>query len=106
MKGGILMNQRQKKKYGLQKIKPEELWNLDFTLSKYIYPRLKAFKKMCPNGYPGSLDSCKEWKVILDKIIAAFELLVSEEIYYSNNKKEIINEGLNLFAEYYQSLWD
>ena len=97
------MNNRQRKKYGKQRIKPRELWGLDYTIAKFVYPRLKAFKKIC-DTYPSNLSSFKEWQEILDKMILAFELLYEDRLY-SDEEQIKINEGLKLFAEYYQCLW-
>ena len=33
-------------------IKNSELWSLDTTLTDYILPRIKAFRKMQRHGYP------------------------------------------------------
>ena len=97
------MNQRQRKKYGKTKIKTSELWNLDYTIAKFIYPRLKAFKEIV-NTHPCDI-SFEEWKYTLDKMILAFELLCKDN-WYDDNEQIKINEGLNLFAKYYQHLWD
>ena len=53
-----------------------ELWSLDFTISKFILPRLQAFKKQ-KAGYPGHLTE-KKWDNKLDKMIAAFTLLAKD----------------------------
>lgn len=39
------------KKQGLY-VNPKETWNLDYTIAKFVLPRLKLFKKL-NNGYPG-----------------------------------------------------
>ena len=44
---------------------------------------------------------------ILDKMIWAFYLYISvDSLYWTEEQKQQINEGLKLFAEYFQSLWD
>lgn len=103
-----------------------EIWNLDTTISKFILPRLKAFKEISC-GIPGKLVyefkkkgyssekanqlADKEWDKILDKIIWAFENYNEEpylgaqdfnKIYKEYNDK--LNEGLKLFAEWFRSL--
>ena len=97
------MNNRQRKKYGKQRIKPRDLWNLDYTIAKFIYPRLKAFKEII-NTHPSDM-SFEEWKNTLDKMILAFELLCLDK-WCDDEEQNKINEGLKLFAEYYQHLWD
>ena len=97
----------------------EECWNLDATLSALILPRLIRFRdNHC--GTPGCLfeydekgnilneeEGCQKWERILDKMIWAFYLYISvDSLYRTEEQKQQINEGLKLFAEYFQSLWD
>lgn len=83
----------------------EECWNLDFTIARFILPRLVHFKKI-QHSTPASLSE-KEWNEILDKMIKAFALLTDQEsLFASRKQQETIEEGLNLFAKYFQSLWD
>lgn len=97
----------------------EECWNLDATLSALILPRLIRFRdNHC--GTPGCLfeydekgnilneeEGCQKWEKILDKMIWAFYLYISVgSLYWTEGQKQQINEGLKLFAEYFQSLWD
>ena len=84
-----------------------ELWDLFHHLAEYIAPRLKAFRDNEKFGYPGSLSSGEEWKEILSKMIFAFETIIEDNLWYMNediNKK--VNEGLDLFRQYYLGLWD
>lgn len=97
----------------------EECWNLDATLSALILPRLIHFRdNHC--GAPGCLfeydeegnilneeEGCQKWERILDKMIWAFYLYISaDSLYRTEEQKQQINEGLKLFAQYFQSLWD
>lgn len=97
----------------------EECWDLDATLSALILPRLIRFRdNHC--GTPGCLfeydekgnilneeEGCQKWEKILDKMIWAFYLYISVgSLYWTEEQKQQINEGLKLFAEYFQSLWD
>jgi hypothetical protein len=83
-----------------------DLWDFYTTISSFILPRLKRYKKInaC---YPCSM-TCKEWNEILDKMIIAFELCLDEEIKEVEEEEkdqEKIREGLELFAEWFQHLW-
>lgn len=62
------------------------------------------------NGYPYNL-TFEKWDTILEKIQIAFELIVKgEEDYIEEQDKAIykkaIDEGLDLFREYFFNLWD
>ena len=87
-----------------------ELWNFDSTISAFILPRLKMFKKI-HHGYPGELTP-KQWVKTIDKMIVAFEMVADDDLKYNNTKADYkrnmkkIDEGLQLFAKWFLSLWD
>jgi hypothetical protein len=85
-----------------------ELWNLDTTIAKFIYPRLIAYKAMGQNSYPGKLESVEQWNKVLDKMIFSFHFLSGDEKFQSFEEDEWTNvdEGLALFAEHFGSLWN
>ena len=113
-------------------IKEQELWSLDATLTDYILPRIKAFRKMKRQGYPAGLIDVSasdgvgdgwdgwavvesnqeerelaEWENILHDIENAFQLLKDGETHdRSKAQHEVIIKGLGLFAKYYEHLWD
>lgn len=80
----------QKVRYGVSN---EECWNLNSTLTKYILPRLKHYRRMDRCGIPNSMylkchpmngDSyddvvIKEWNDILDELIWTFEYIDDPE---------------------------
>ena len=93
------------------KFSKKELLNLDETLAKYIYNALYAFKHM-RRGVPVRFDSEKEWEETLDKMLWAFKeineghfgnVYPSQEEIAKENK---IREGLYLFADHFECLWD
>lgn len=82
-----------------------ETWNLDGTISKFIYPRLAAFiedtkRLQC---HPGNI-SFDEWVEILEKILNGFELLASDA-ENTEDENTIIEESLDLFRKYFHNLW-
>lgn len=102
-----------------------ELWSLDFSIARFVLPRLKAFRQQKINGVPASFlskdggDSPEEvdkaieaWKAEIDKMILAFEIIaepdyeVAEEKYgdwKSQDKKT--KAGLTSFAKHFLNLW-
>lgn len=86
----------------------EELWSLDVTIAKFILPRLKRFKKTT-DAHPNSLDENK-WDAILDKMIFSFDFIATDKMWKIENMKDEkmwkkVNEGLELFAKWFNSLW-
>jgi len=103
-----------------------DMWDLDHTLALIILPALKQLKAT-RNGHPcgilpdpngetelgkpcGNCGCEKEWDIILDKMIWSFEQVLDDDIlvhapdaYKAYQKK--VQEGLELFGKYYQSLW-
>jgi len=115
-------------------IKEEELWSLDATLTDYILPHIRAFRKMERHGWPADLigtekdykheqrdeaeSDPKKWEVyaarnmakwddILRCIELAFSLMSkSESFERSNQANKDVKIGLELFAKHYEHLWD
>ena len=85
---------------------PSDTWNLDYSISVFVLPRLKFFRNNM-YVYPAKLGE-KKWEEILDSMIAAFELLVDEDTCFGSDeeKSKIINKGLKNFAKYYRALWN
>lgn len=86
----------------------EVTWNLDVELATWLLPRLKRFKEISP-VVPYDLTE-QEWNEILNKIILALELTITkfdnttlEENLNERYKK--VEEGINLLAKYFESLW-
>ena len=97
---------KQKKKYGFS---DDETWSLDATIVIFILPRLKRFRDIIADGagYPTDLTK-DEWVSILNKMIEAFELMFKECIdgyIITEDDQKKINQGLHLFADYFQALW-
>ena len=107
-------------------IKESELWSLDATLTDYILPRIKAFRKMERHGYPvlgkdiekvddDSADDKRheaDWENILFDIEKGFEahksLTAADFATHAEEfwAEETMQKGLRLFAEHYGHLWD
>lgn len=82
-----------------------DLWNLDNTLAKLILPRLRRFRDVA-SGYPADLERDAQWKTELAKMITAFETIADDERCYSPQEQAWVQEGLDLFAKRFRSLWD
>jgi hypothetical protein len=152
-------------KNGYQKISVEierhDTWNMAYTLAYIIYPmllKLKEEKQGIPNEFANAggekyLDQmsfdfyeeshdwafeekCKQWDIVLDKMIWSFEQLLDDdwESKYHHGKHETewiqcddqtlnpgghwydhdghllhisrMQEGFELFGKYFQNLWD
>jgi len=92
---------RQRKQWGFC---DEDCWNLFYVIAKFVLPRLVRFREMPRVSYPNGL-STKQWSCILDKIIAAFKILVKDDLA-SNKEACIVRHGLKLFAKWFEHLWD
>ena len=102
----------------------EEVWEFHYHATRYIYPRLVMFKDRYTATCPGLLlsemfPSIREftdeqekmahdrWFEILDTMIYAFGKLMDESpSLRTDEANQRIEDGLFLFAKYYQSLWD
>jgi hypothetical protein len=99
----------------LGKITKYDVWNLDVELAHFLIPRLKRYKKT-KKGIPALFidddyidenwdKHKKEYNLILDKIIRAFELIKSDDFENIEKDSEVIEEGLKLFIEHLQGMW-
>jgi hypothetical protein len=82
-----------------------DTWSLDSTFGRWISPRLKRFKKLnngCPNGL-----TAESWNAILDIMIEAFEYIGSDKYWGARTDKmnAKIEQGLDLFRQYFFCLW-
>lgn len=81
-----------------------DIWSLDFTIAKFIAPRLKLLRKE-EMGYPSNM-TLESWNADLDKMIAAFEFASSEGRWSAPHKEyDKHQDGINLFAKHFWSLW-
>ena len=95
-----------------------EHFNLDTSLSLYIYSQLCYFRDYPMTcGTPCGLTH-EKWEEIVNAMIEAFRLLIVEEDcserwtmseqewkHKSKNKQKKINYGLRMFIKYYSNLW-
>ena len=108
------MNKRIRKKKGTSKVRPEECYDLDFTICKFIIPRLYKFKDINVNSRPIDFKSIEEWHKVVDKIILSFEIMKNfKDLKYLRASKKEFNkliekyeEGMELFKKYLGDLWD
>jgi len=82
-----------------------ETWSLTDTICHFILPRLKRFKE-CGNGIPAILEE-EEWNEILDKMILALKLTSKDKgsRIWTDEEEKQVDEGLDLFREWFMALW-
>lgn len=83
-----------------------EMWDLDVSLAEFIHPRLERFREITNcNPFGVGEEYQNQWYDILDKMILAFRLSRSLRPN-TKEEEEKIREGLELFAKYFNCLWD
>lgn len=82
-----------------------ETWSLTDTICRFILPRLKRFKEINAST-PAQLTEV-EWNLILDKMIIAFTLTSRDggTRIFSIEESKQIDDGLDLFREWFMALW-
>ena len=93
-----------------------DVWNLDYTLACIIHPalvRLKEIKHGYPELFEDGMVTPHYWDRqlhfdIMDKMIYSFEQIAEDKLFDITDQKqwEEIQEGIDLFAKHYTSLWD
>lgn len=109
----------------------EDTWNLDYSIACFVLPRLCYYRDNIESvpcstynthSIVTDIDNMEinKWKNILNKMIEAFyftiifdkdldsETINNEDKYNSimNERSVKIKDGLKLFAEYFNDLWD
>ena len=128
------MKKRQRKKWLKKHgkyIPCSDLCGLDVTIAKFVLPRLRKFKKKSM-GYPGigEMNTPEKWDEALDKMMLAFEYVLNWDEWWIDNprydffnasskerekirnamykerkrRQAVIDEGLLLFAKWFQYL--
>ena len=94
-----------------------EHFNLDTTLSVYLYCQLCYFRDYPMTCATPMGMTQEQWEKIINSMIEAFKLMITddssyryslntkESYYYSKNRQKKINYGLRLFIKYYHNLW-
>lgn len=93
-----------------------DVWNLDHSLAKIIYPALIEFKEKSV-GFPGVIDpldapDIKEddrWSYIIDEMVWSFSIIADDEdvdiCLESDDFRNRVDNGVRLFGKYYRDLW-
>lgn len=94
------MNKRTRKKWSKKHntfVNLKDTWNLNSTIAEFVLPRLKLFKKVS-NSYPGQgeVDTPEKWNSCLDKMILAFEYVLSEDNWWIDDPRYDYTDGLHL----------
>ena len=113
------------------KINQFDTWNMDSTLALIIHPMLIQLRDTS-HGYPGEFANVDEggkgggydaWLIVLNHMIWAFNEIIQDDYtskFYNERTgpddkdwiaktmehERRIQEGINLFAQFYRSLWD
>jgi len=82
-----------------------DLWEFDCYLAEIVLNGLQELKEKGLSSYPPEFVSKEEWVDILDTIIEGFrEKLKACNCYTYDFEK--LNKALELFAKYFNCLWD
>ena len=74
-----------------------ELWNLDYTILRFVLPRLKAYKDVAV-GTTSDFKDEDEWMECIEKMIKSIESILEDG-------DNVDYEGFELFKKYFFDLW-
>lgn len=106
-------------KSGKYKFEKTEIWNADRTAAKFLYELVRKFRKENKYSYPPDLPNFEEWQRIVRKMEWSFKEQLKKKHYpdigkYDDNEKFAkavekyeakLQEGVDLFAKYFSTLW-
>lgn len=77
----------------------EDLWDLNTVISKFVLPRLIAYRNCVPPHPPELSEG--EWHEALNKMIFAFDYWANLDDRFPPLNVEKTKEGLELFGKYF-----
>ena len=87
-------------------IRDVELWSLHRTIAKFIYPRLRKYRSINQIGEKHPMgETIESWDLKLGKMERAFRLILVDDWEYSATEEKMIDEGLQLFKDWFLHLW-
>ena len=85
-------------------------WGLYSYITDIALPVLKFYRSgKGISAYPcvEGINNREDWEKALDKMIKSFEIIKKDEYVVDwKIEKKITDEGLQLFAKHFRSLWD
>ena len=97
------------KQRSVQGFDDSELWNLDETLIKLIYPRLKRFIELYPQTDVVDSTVSPNYPMMLVALegIEVYYTAIKENtnVWYDKTKQDKIELGLKALAEIFPALW-
>ena len=99
------MRRKRKKSYYLPRWQDVELWSINRPLALIISETVKAFRKQGLHSYPTDI-TFAEWKEVLRKIEDGFGAYAKDNIHTEEEDYVLMKEAMDLFAQYFEHLWD
>jgi len=85
-----------------------DTWSLDCIIVRFVLPRLRLFVQY-PDSVPMSVDSQEEWEGMLTEMVRGLELYlqdVCEGDLVNKKERNEMEEGMQLFKDYFENLWN
>lgn len=77
-----------------------ETWSLDYTIARFIAPRLRAFLDI----YKAVIVDDRNMVPVIERALKAFERLAQDTVVFGDECEEI-DEALVEFAKIFRGLW-
>lgn len=81
----------------------EDTWSLNTKFTEWFLPRLKRFREISI-AFPHNITS-DEWHSLIDEMIEGFEIFLDDNFVGDQEKVNKINRALEVFKEWFLSLW-
>jgi hypothetical protein len=99
-------NDSREDEYSKQRIErgfdDSETWALDYTIARFILPRLKRFREIAYGIPPDETND--SWNKKLDKMIESFEIYTKNDGVIPCNERLFL-DGFELFCKNFLGLW-
>jgi len=110
---GPYKDHRRRPRQEVVRVHSYDTWSLDYTLAKVIAPAIARLRRdsQVVRSHPSDLETYEQWDDVLAKMQRAFEMVVELDdvemgvVGPDRERNALIQEGLEMFAKYFRSLW-
>lgn len=83
-----------------------DTWDVNTVVAKMMIPLLTDYRNKV-HGYPGDIEDIEAWRYLIDVMISAFSIIAEDDVWSrSPEEQRRVDEGLALFAHYFEALWN
>ena len=93
---------KHKKQFNAQGFDDTVTWSLDYSIVRFIYPRLKRYYELSDKII--DIDAVEGFREAIEDMLEGFKILADDEILFDKEYKKI-HKAFEQLAKYHNHLW-